>query len=210
MAIQTFTSGQILTAAQMTALQAQAVMTFTTEAARDAAITAPSEGMMAYLTTPTVPAATGATTFVPTGIQTIYNGTNWVCITPVSAFTGASGTTTSATYTATLSGSPGTNPSVTLVTGTTALVSIRSLIDQNTVGSYALVSVAVSGAGTVAASNNFSMYFSKSTSASFNMGTTFMLSGLTAGTNTFTMQYAIDVSGTATFSTRGITVEGVA
>ena len=210
MAIQTFTTGQVLTAAQMNTLQQQAVMTFTNEAARDAALTAPSEGMIAYLTAPTIPTATGATTFIPTGIRTIYNGTNWVCVTPVSAFTAATGTTTSASYTATLSGSPGTNPTVTLVTGTTALVSIRSNLDQSVVGSYALVSVAVSGAGTVAASNPYGMYFSKSSSGSMNAGTTFVLGGLTAGTNTFTIQYAYDVSGTATFSNRGITVQGIA
>jgi hypothetical protein len=210
MAIQTFTTGQVLTAAQMNTLQQQAVMTFTTEAARDAALTSPTEGMVAYLTAPTVPAATGGTTSLPTGVRTIYNGTNWVCITPVSAFTADQGTTTSLTYTATLSGSPGTNPSVTLVTGTTALVSIRSLVDQNTVGSYAIVSVAVSGAGTVAASNNNSLYFSKSSNASINAGTTFVITGLTAGTNTFTLQYKADVSGTATFLARGIIVQGIA
>jgi len=210
MAIQTFTTGQVLTAANMNTLQQQAVMTFTTEAARDAALTSPSEGMVAYLTAPTVPAATGGVTYIPTGVRTIYNGTNWVCITPVGAFTSNLGTTTSSSYTATLSGSPGTNASVTLVTGTTALISIRSLLDQNTVGFYAAVSVAVSGAGTVAATDQSSLYFSKSSNGSVNAGTTFLLSGLTAGTNTFTLQYKMDGGGTASFRERGITVQGVA
>ena len=99
---------------------------FTTEAARDAAITSPTEGMRAYITAPTIPAATGGITNIPTGIQTIYNGSVWVCITPVGAGETATGTTTSASYTATLSGSPGTNPTVTLVTGTSAIVSVSS------------------------------------------------------------------------------------
>ena len=210
MAIQTFTTGQVLTAAQMNTLQQQAVMTFTNEAARDAALTAPTEGMVAYLTAPTVPAATGGTTSLPTGVRTIYNGTNWVCITPVSAFTQNAGTTTSASYTATLSGSPGTNPSVTLVTGATALISIRSLLDQNTVGAYAALSVAVSGAGTVSAADNFSIYFSKSSNGSIQTGTTFILAGLVAGTNTFTLQYKAAGGGTASFGERQVTVQGVA
>jgi hypothetical protein len=87
-------------------------MVFTDEAARDAAITSPTEGMHAYLTASTVAAATGDTTAVPTGVQTIYNGSAWVCVTTIGASTAATGSTTSSSFTATLSGSPGTNPSV--------------------------------------------------------------------------------------------------
>ena len=64
-----FTSGQILTAAQMDAVREAMFFgqaTFTNEAARDAAIPATGitlqEGMRAYLTAPTVPAASGSTT----------------------------------------------------------------------------------------------------------------------------------------------------
>ena len=71
MAIQTFVAGNILTAAQMNTLQQQAVMTFTTEAARATALPSPTEGMMAFLTAPTVPAATGEYTKLPSGIFTV-------------------------------------------------------------------------------------------------------------------------------------------
>lgn len=188
---------------------AQTVRVFTNEAARDAAITAPSEGMIAYLTAPTVPAATGGTTALPTGICTIYNGSVWVCVTPVSAYTQNTGTTTSATYTATLSGSPGTNPSVTLVTGTTALVSLTALLSTNTVGNGAVVSVAVSGAGTVAASDDF--WAVTTTTQTIQCSRNVMLTGLTAGTNTFTLQYKNGTAGiTTTAGYRGITVQGIA
>ena len=183
---------------------------FTNEAARDAAITSPTEGMHVYLTAPTVPAATGGETFIPTGIITIYNGSVWVCVTPVSALQTATGTTTSASYTATLSGSPGTNPSVTLVTGTTALLHISSSLYNTTQGSgaNAAVSVAVSGAGVVAAAEKWGLALANAAIA--RMTVTSVISGLTAGTNTFTLQYLRTVSGTGEFSNRALTVTGIA
>lgn len=182
---------------------------YTNEAARDAAITSPTEGMRVYLTAPTVPAATGEYQYIATGATTIYNGTNWVCVTPVGALTSNAGTTTSGTYTATLAGTPGTNPSVTLVTGTTALISIRSYMDNTAAGNSNVVSVAVSGAGTVAANDIWALVWGKATNATLGAGTTFILGGLTAGTNTFTLNYRT-TAGTASFLNRGITVQGIA
>jgi hypothetical protein len=208
MAIQTYSSGQILTAASMTSLQQQAVMTFTTEAARDAALTAPTEGMFAYLTAPTVPAATGEFTKIPSGILTIYNGTNWTCITPVSAETTTGGTTTSGTFTPTLT-SGGTNPSVTLTTGTTAIVSIRARGGgPGTAGfSFYQVAPAVSGATTLAANERWGITSGNTATAPSGFGATFIMTGLTAGTNTFTLNY-VGNSGTASFSFREIIVAG--
>jgi hypothetical protein len=186
--------------------------TFTNEAARDTAFANPGalapitiqEGMRAYLTAPTVPAATGGVTAVPTGVTTVYNGSAWVCLTPLSATTNSTGTTTSATYTASLSGSPGTNPSVTLVTGTTALVSITGQMSTST--SVSFISVAVSGAGTVAASDDFSVLTASTTE--LTLSRSIVVTGLTAGTNTFTLQYRS--GGTGTFNRRTIVVQGIA
>ncbi len=186
MAIQTFTTGQVLTAAQMTALQQQAVMTFTNEAARDAALTSPSEGMTAYLSAPTVPAATGTVTNVPTGALTIYNGSVWVCTTEIAANTaGTSGNFTTA-YANLLVG--GVATSVTLVTGTTALVSYAARINGN--GNFASISVKT---GTIAASDDWSAF--NQASAYVTVGRTFVMTGLTAGTNTFTLQGKNNVAG---------------
>jgi hypothetical protein len=186
MAIQTFVAAQVLTAAQMNALQKQAVMTFTNEAARDAALTSPTEGMTAYLTTPTVPAATGTTTSLPTGVLTIYNGTVWVCITPVGTNSaGSSGNFTTSYADVTIGAAVS---SVTLVTGTTALVSYAGRILGN--GNYAALSVK---SGTVAATDNWSA-FNQAASA-ITVGRTFVLTGLTAGTNTFTLQGKNNVAG---------------
>lgn len=208
-----FTSGQILTAAQMDAVREAMFFgqaTFTNEAARDTAYGAPlspitlQEGMRAYLSAPTVPAAAGDTTAVPTGVTTIYNGSVWVCTTPVGSRTDASGTTTSATYTATLSGSPGTNPSVTLVTGTSALVQFT--VQTTASGGFAGSSVAVSGATTLAASDNYVLVSEVTTG--ITLSRQFVLTGLTAGTNTFTLNYR--TGGTMTAGRRAIVVQGVA
>ena len=186
---------------------------FTTEAVRDAAITSPTEGMIVYLTAPTVPAATGTLTAAPTtGIKTIYNGSVWVCVTPGSAATSATGTTIATTYSASLSGSPGTNPSVTLVTGTTALITHSFFGSQAGVGHLAYQSVAISGAGAVAASADWEGYMFNGVAAlQTNVSTTQIITGLTAGTNTFTLQYkSSSASQVATILLRRLVVQGVA
>ncbi len=217
-----FTSGQILTAAQMDSIREAMFFgqaTFANEAARDTAYATAmlpitlQEGMRAYLTAPTVPAASGGTTMVPSGATTIYNGSAWVCTTPVGAFTNNTGTLTgSTTFTGTLGGSPGTNPAVTLVTGTTALVSISALASNGSIGGGAILSVAVSGASTIAASTDNAAGYDNSTVSYFiTIAHTFVFTGLTAGTNTFTLNYSLNNAGTtASFLRRRITVQGIA
>lgn len=182
---------------------------YANEAARDAAITAPEEGMICYLTAPTVPAATGGTTALPSGITTIYNGSVWVCVTEVGTFTSNGGTTTSVSYTTSLSGSPGTNPSVTLVTGTTVLVCINIGLSYNSSGSGAkYCAVSVSGASTVSASDNYAWVWEGGLQGIGNCSTV-ILTGLTAGTNTFTLNYKT-TGGTGLFQNRGLIVKGIA
>ena len=114
--------------------------------------------------------------------------------------------TTSATFTdLTTAG-----PAVTLTTGTKALVTFTSYSYNQTEGAGMAMSFAVSGATTVAASD---------TTASFNQpnGTvkadanrysvTTLVTGLTAGSNTFTAKYKkTDVASTALFKDRQILV----
>jgi hypothetical protein len=180
---------------------------FTNEAARDAAITAPAEGQRVYLTAPTVPDATGGSLFEPSGVTTIYNGSVWVCVTPVGAYTADTGTRASASAGALTGG--GTNPTVTLVTGTTALIHI-ACNSFGTSGNNATMSYAVSGASTIASSidNAIEMYFSGN-SVGNAWGISLIMSGLTAGTNTFTLEYSAN-TGTASFRRRRISVVGIA
>lgn len=209
-----FTAGQTLTAASMEDLRGNANAghsVFTNEAARDAAITAPTEGMMAYLTAPTVPAATGSTTSVPTGVVTIYNGSAWVCVTPVSAIQTATGTTTSGTFTATLGGSPGTNSSVTLTTGTTALIMLSVTGSVNPAPTTIAAGVAVSGATTRAVAGDSNAVYVGISGGYIGMMTCVkVITGLTAGSNTFTIQYQSGAGNTASFYDRSLTVVGIA
>jgi hypothetical protein len=186
------------------------VRVYTNEAARNAGITAPFEGMVAYLTSPTVPAATGGTTYVPTGVTTVYNGSAWVCTTEVGAFTSNGGTYANAAFGATLSGSPGTNPSVTLSTGATALVTISASLSASALMSI-YMDVAVSGATTIPAgtvSSQGLLWQTSMTNLANIQTATFIVSGLTAGANTFTLNYANN--NTSTYASRRIIVKGIA
>jgi hypothetical protein len=122
---------------------------FTDEAARDAAITSPTEGMHAYLTAQRYCSCGNRhKPAVPTGVQTIYNGSVWVCLTPIGSRSNTDATTTSSSYVG-LTGDA-TPISVTLVTGTTALVQIESVSNISTLGTNFLT-FSVSGATTLAA-----------------------------------------------------------
>jgi len=199
-----------ITAASLNNIEAGIVAAegiYTNEAARDAAITSPTEGMRGYLTSPTVPAATGAITTVPSGVQTIYNGSAWVCVTEVGAFSTTTGTTSNTAYTTTLTGD-GTPLSVTLNTGTTAVLTFGASVTTGATD-RAFISVSVSGATTIAASDFISVQNGvSSTIACPNHS--IIMTGLTAGANTFTLNYKCLAGATNTFARRNLIVKGIA
>ena len=184
---------------------------FTNEAARDAAITSPVEGMRAYLTAPTIPAANGDTyAAMPTGIQTIYNGSIWVCVTPISAATYTQGTAAgTSTYSATVTGG-GTNPSVTLTTGTSALISMYCEAANTAAGNNAYMAVSINGvtASTPSTTEVHTINVLAGTGAPTSLARTFIITGLTSGTNSFTLNYKGNT--TLYIGNRSITVQGVA
>lgn len=109
-------------------------------------------------------------------------------------------TTTSTTYTDLATA----GPAVTVTTGTKALVILSAELYNNTASSYTMMSFAVSGASTVAASDNNRILLNASNQyvdCSFAM----VVTGLTAGSNTFTAKYKV-TTGTGTFSARKIIV----
>ena len=176
---------------------------FTNEAARDAAITSPTEGMHAYLTAPTIPAAT-TTARLPTGITTIYNGSVWVCTTPVGSEVLTQQNVASASY----SDLATTGPSVTLVTGTTALISLSAISVASSTVAY--IGFAVSGASTIAATDDAGSFaYVAVSNAQVAIQKTFVFGGLTAGTNTFKMQYRVN-AGNCDFFRRELVVNGIA
>ena len=119
--------------------------------------------------------------------------------TATTATVATSETTTSATYTDLATA----GPSVTVTTGTAALVYITAEI-SNTSQVNNHVGYAVSGATTTAASDERNLRVSGA-AATVQKMTAVYLASLTAGSNTFKLEYKTD-GGTATFLRRSIIV----
>jgi len=251
MAIQGFTIGQTLTAAQMTALQAndynQTVSTKTvsyTLVAADvgtrivmnsasattitvntslfsAGDTLVLQNIGAGVCTVTAGTATVSTAgslaipqngsgilyFTSAGVSIYYPSAVTAAaasITSATAQTNSSQTTSSTTY-ADLS----TVTSVTLTTGTSAFAFWHASATHNENSGSTFISCAVSGATTVAASDDFCA-LNQAPSAGAgkqNMAGGHIFTGLTAGSNTFTIKYRVGGGGqTGTFDYRGIQV----
>lgn len=99
-------------------------------------------------------------------------------------------------------------PAVTVTTGTKALVAVYADIYPSASGSYALMSFAVSGATTVAAtdSNCVSVLGTAANNPRLAIGATFIITGLTAGSNTFTAKYRATGGTNGNFGSRAIAV----
>jgi hypothetical protein len=100
-------------------------------------------------------------------------------------------------------------PTVTITTGTTALVTVSATLLQNGLDVGGFVSFAVSGATTISASDDNGISgvgtgVERYGQASFSR--TFLLSGLTAGSNVFTMKYRASAGTTMNFLRRSLTV----
>jgi hypothetical protein len=126
-------------------------------------------------------------------------------LSPATTSNSATGTTGSSSYTTTLSGG-GTTPSATVTIGANglALVSISADAYVDGASKTARMSFAVSGASTVASSDATCIASSAITAAT-RIGVTTLVTGLTAGSNTFTLEYKA-TPGTASFRYRSITV----
>lgn len=137
----------------------------------------------------------------------VWNGTAWVCITPQSAVVNTLESTASTSYTnLTTSG-----PSVTVASGSKALVTITATIDNNSTAGNIQVFAGfdVSGATTVAANDDQALDHRLGGSLATLSGT-FLVTGLTGGNNVFTMKYKSgDASITGRYLRRNITVVGI-
>ena len=114
-------------------------------------------------------------------------------------------TTTSTTYTSTLSGGAGTaGPAVTVTSGVKALISFHCRQSTSVSTTNVWTSVGISGASSISASDNWATSMDIVSSQIFH-GLTYMEPLLTAGSNTFTMNYRVS-GGTGTYATRRINV----
>lgn len=101
----------------------------------------------------------------------------------------------------------GAGPLISVVTGPVALVAFGSLNQLSTTGQNIFTSYAISGATTVAASDQWAMG-ATSPAAGLTAASASRVkleTGLTSGTNTFTLKYRVS-SGTATISNRNVIV----
>ncbi len=116
---------------------------------------------------------------------------------------GTSETTSSTSYTDLSTAGPAVSP----VASDLCWVSITARMESNTTGKNAFMSFAISGATTLGASDGFSLSY-ESGAADDGMQSTFsfLITGLTSGSNTFTAKYRTETSNTATFSRRRINV----
>jgi hypothetical protein len=137
-----------------------------------------------------------------------YNGSAWVTTTPVSATaTNQVGTTSTSFVTLT------SDPAVSVQTGTSALVTLSVRGVGLTSAGYRYTCFAISGATTRAATGNETQgvsnyYGSGDLGNDRQSSSTFLVTGLTAGVNTFTMQH-VTGAGNYTVTGRSITVIGI-
>jgi len=157
--------------------------------------------------------AVGSNNQVLTADSTAATGIKW-------ATPSASAINTGYTYTGSAEGTTGTTyaglttaTATTVTTGTKALVTVTAYIynNSNSATCHGFVGYAISGATTVAASDQYaSQAWINTTSANstngFSFSSTFLVTGLTAGSNIFTMQYKTGTSESAGFYRRSISV----
>lgn len=98
-------------------------------------------------------------------------------------------------------------PAVTVDTGTSAIVILSASFNNSIANSWAFMSYAVSGATTIAASDDFGAGQKQDVAGnSSQVSFVHTVTNLTPGSNTFTAKYKAITSGNATFARRHITV----
>lgn len=122
------------------------------------------------------------------------------------AITSAEVTTAQTTTSTSYANLTTTGPAVTVTTGTKAALFYGCRLENSTAGAQTWFSVAVSGATTTAANDEWGGLMDGITAANqWDFSMFKMFDNLTAGSNTFTMQYRV-TTGTGTFANRQIAV----
>jgi hypothetical protein len=130
----------------------------------------------------------------------VYDGTGWRYFTRPTTNTVATSQNTASTSYVDLAT---VGPTVSIETGTAVEVTLTATL-LNSASSVSFMAFAISGATTVAAADNFCIQYPVTVQA--RVSARYLITGLTAGTNTFTAKYRA-AAGTATFADRVITVE---
>ena len=146
----------------------------------------------------------GATSWLnDTNTVHVYNGTAWVCVTPVAATVPANDTAgTSYADGAT----PG--PTVSIFTGTRALVNLSCNMNNSGGVSAVFMAYAVTGATTIAPTDLESLGFVGPAGSVIGASYESYITNLTPGLNTFTAKYRA-ATGTISFALRKLRVTAI-
>jgi hypothetical protein len=176
-------------------------------------VTAKGDLLVATGSGTVVAQAVGTNGTVLTANSAQADGVEWAALpssfpASASATVATSQSTTSTTYTDLATA----GPSVTLTTGTKALVIVTSYVNASGTFNSAFVGFAVSGATTIASADATALNINVDNSMGIRIRASMAsLVTLTAGSNTFTLKYKITNSGTnATFADRNIFVMNLA
>jgi hypothetical protein len=229
-----FVTGEVLTAADVDGYLMQGVWVFASAAARDAAVTSPQEGNFAYLKDTNVTTyytgsawanldTTGMTNPMTTTGDTIYSSSgstparlgigstgqvltvasgvpSWATpagasLTVGNTYTAAEESTSSTSYTTLTTGT-----AVTVTTGSKALVIWGAFIRYQP----GAITFDVSGATTDTGGDSRALMLTQT--AYQQASRHFVITGLTAGSNTFTLKFRSPDGGSVSFDRRNITV----
>lgn len=163
---------------------------------------------MAWMTAGETPTAAKMNETAPgvataTGRLIVTDGANSIAErVPTAGYVGTSQSTTSTSFTdLTTSG-----PSVTVTTGTAALVIISATLQNSNAGSTSYIGVDVSGASTIAAAQTKALILESAIADQpVQCSYVYLETGLTAGSNTFKLEYQVSGS-TGTFLRRRLIV----
>lgn len=136
----------------------------------------------------------------------VSNGANSIqARTPTPAWATGSSTRASTSYGDLAAGA---GPAATVTTGDRAMVAWSGKISHSVADSGGAISVAVSGATTIAVDDEWSVQLTSSAANRVQQASMFkMFTGLTPGSNTFTLKYkSLTTASTSTFSDRHIVV----
>lgn len=116
---------------------------------------------------------------------------------------GGAESTTSTSYTNLAT----TGPALTMTTGVFAWASIAARMSNDVAGTSNLISIAVTGASAISASDNQSLEYESSVAFdALRASYSYLVTGLTAGSNTFTLKYRVSAANSGTFSLRRLSI----